>query len=206
MPTFRTSLKLIEPSNAQTPRERELFLAGRQAGKGMLPNMYKAMLNSPAMLASYLHGYERFREESSFSPPEQEVVFLAISEENGCDYCMAAHSLLADTVSRVPRDVTDAIRNGDDVPDTRLAALAKMTREMLLSRGRPDEQDVRGFLAAGFEERQLLDIVLAISIKTLSNYANHLFDTPLDTVFKAREYTAYKAAQRVVEFFAPRRP
>lgn len=60
-------------------------------------------------------------------------------------------------------------------------------------------------LDAGYDEQHLLSIVLAIGIKTLSNYTNHLFDTPLDRVFKVREFTAFKATQRIVEFFKPRR-
>ncbi len=63
---------------------------------GRLPNMYAYMINSPGVLETYLYGYERFRKESGFNPPEQEVIFLTISYENECEYCMAAHSMIAD--------------------------------------------------------------------------------------------------------------
>ena len=79
-----------------------------------------------------------------------------------------------------------------------------MVREMLLSRGRPSSEAVQAFLSAGFTEQQMLEIVLAIAVKTLSNYTNHLFDTPLDAPFKVREYTAYKLGQKVVEAFRSR--
>lgn len=204
MNTYRTSLPLIEPSQA-SPRQQELLARGRKAAQGMLPNMYKAMANSPALFESYLNGYDGLRTQSTLTAAELEVIFLTISFENGCDYCMAAHSLVADTTSRVPREVTDAIRDGLAIPDPKLAALAAMTRVVLLSRGRPDADSVSAFLSAGYEEHHLLDIVLAISVKTLSNYVNHLFDTPLDKVFKVREFTAFKATQRLVEFFSPRR-
>lgn len=117
---------------------------------------------------------------------------------------MAAHSLVADTLSGVPRAVTDAIRSGQEIPDVRLRALADVAREVLLSRGRPDPATRQKLLDAGYREEHLLGIVLAIGVKTLSNYTNHLFDTPLDSVFKVREFTPFKVTQRIVEFFKPR--
>jgi uncharacterized peroxidase-related enzyme len=157
---------------------------------GFIPNMYARMVNSPGLLETYLFGYARFRTESGFTPAEQEVVFLTISRENGCHYCIAAHSTLADAVSGVPVGVTDAIRDGAPIPDPRLRALSEFTRVLLTKRGRPDRHDVVPFLAAGYTERQILEIVLAISVKTLSNWANHLFDTPVDDMFARRAWSA----------------
>ncbi|MGA0920290.1 MAG: carboxymuconolactone decarboxylase family protein [Gemmatimonadaceae bacterium] len=108
------------------------------------------MAHAPAMFETYLQGYERFRTDSGFSPVEQEVVFLTISVENACEYCVAAHSLLADVRVGVPREVTEAIRNGTSIPDARLAELAGFTRDLLLSRGRPAPEAIRRFLAAGY--------------------------------------------------------
>lgn len=204
MNTPPLSLPLLETANL-SPRQSELLARGRKAAQGMLPNMYRAMAHSPALLDTYLHGYEALRKEAGFTSAELEVIFLVISYENGCDYCVAAHSLVADTLSRVPRAVTDAIRAGQDIPDPKLRVLAEVARQVLLSRGQPDAATVQKLLDAGFDEKHLLGIVLAIGIKTLSNYTNHLFDTPLDTVFKVREFTVFKATQRVVEFFKPRR-
>jgi AhpD family alkylhydroperoxidase len=197
-------LPLLETADL-SPRQSELLARGRKAAQGMLPNMYRAMAHNPALIDTYLYGYEALRKEAGFTPAEIEVIFLVISYENACDYCVAAHSLVADTLSRVPRMVTDAIRDGQEIPDPKLRVLAEVTREVLLLRGRPDPVTVQQLLDSGYEERHLLGIVLAIGIKTLSNYTNHLFDTPLDSVFKVREFKAFKAAQRVVEFFKPRR-
>lgn len=155
---------------------------------GFIPNMYARMVNSPGLLETYLGGYAAFRNDSGFTPPEQEVVFLVISRENGCEYCVSAHSLLADAKSKLDPEVTDAIRAGEPVPDARLAALAAFTRVMVATRGLPSRADVGAFLAAGYEERHILEIVLAIAVKTLSNYANHLFHTPLDAMFEGRRW------------------
>ncbi len=160
-----------------------------QAKLGFVPNMYGVMANSPGLLDTYVHGYERFRALSGFTPAEQEVVLLAVSRENGCTYCVAAHSFIADKMSGVPEAVTDAIRDGQPVPDARLAALHDFTRTMVIKRGLPDKADVDAFLGAGYSERQILEIVLAIAVKTLSNYANHLFHTPVDAMFAGRTWT-----------------
>jgi len=159
-----------------------------QSRLGFVPNMYAVMANSPGLLDTYIHGYERFRELSGLTPAEQEVVLLAISRENGCTYCVAAHSFLADQVSGVPTAVTDAIRDGGAIPDPKLAALHEFTRLMVAKRGLPSRADVEAFLAAGYSERQVLDIVLAIAVKTLSNYANHIFHTPVDAFFAGRQW------------------
>lgn len=155
---------------------------------GFIPNMYANMVHSPAVLDTYLDGYAAFRKDSGFTPVEQEVVFLVISRENGCEYCVSAHSFLADKASGVPTEVTDAIRDGQPLSDAKLQALADFTRTMVNSRGLPGRAQVEGFLAAGYSERQILEIVLAIAVKTLSNYSNHLFHTALDERFSARKW------------------
>ncbi len=115
-------------------------------------------------------------------------MLLAVSRENGCTYCVAAHSFIADKMSGVPEAVTNAIRDGQPIPDARLAALHDFTRTMVIKRGLPDKTDVSAFLAAGYSERQILEVVLAIAVKTLSNYANHLFHTPVDGMFAGRAW------------------
>lgn len=153
---------------------------------GFVPNMYGAMANEPALYEAYATAYAAFRAECGFTPVEQEVIFLAISRVNGCDYCMAAHSFVADKMSKVPVTVTDAIRDGQLIGDEKLAALAAFTTKMVQSRGRPSDADVAAFVAAGYSERNVLGIILAISVKTLSNYTNHVFHTPVDDVFSSR--------------------
>ncbi|MCX7172487.1 MAG: carboxymuconolactone decarboxylase family protein [Proteobacteria bacterium] len=155
---------------------------------GVIPNMYARMVHLPGLLDTYLHGYAAFRGQSGFSTQEQEIIFLAISRENGCEYCVAAHSFIADKKSGVPPEVTDAMRDGRPIPNAKLQALAEFTRIMVASRGLPSSADAEAFLAAGHEDRHILGIVLAISVKTLSNYTNHLFHTPLDAMFESRRW------------------
>lgn len=155
---------------------------------GFLPNMYANMANAPGLLETYLDGYERFRSDSGFSPAEQEVIFLTISDFHACTYCMAAHSMIAEKMSKVPGESLAALRAGQTLPDAKLQRLAEFTRAMLVTRGRPTERDLQRFTAAGYTERQVLEIILAIAVKTLSNYSNHLFHTKVDPAFASYEW------------------
>jgi uncharacterized peroxidase-related enzyme len=181
---YRLTLPSLSPNQAEPLALERLDEALNKLG--FIPNMYSVMANSPGLLDTYIHGYNRFRELSGFTSAEQEVVFLAISRENGCTYCVAAHSFLADKMSGVPEPVTDAIRAGTPIADAKLAELHAFTRAMVVKRGLPSAAEVAAFLAAGYSERQILEVVLAISVKTLSNFANHLFHTPVDKVFAGR--------------------
>ncbi|MCC4116260.1 carboxymuconolactone decarboxylase family protein [Aromatoleum toluclasticum] len=183
---YKMTLSPQSPETAEGSAKAVLDKALRQVG--FIPNMYANMVHSPGVLNTYLDGYAAFRNDSGFTPAEQEVVFLAISRENGCEYCVGAHSLIADKFSGVPVEVTDAIRDGRPLPDARLQALAEFTRVMVASRGLPRRTEVDAFLSAGYTERQILEIVLAIAVKTLSNYSNHLFHTELDEKFAERRW------------------
>lgn len=158
-----------------------------KAETGMIPNMYARMANVPGLLETYLTGYQAFRAESGFSPAEQEVVLLAISRANGCNYCVAAHSAGADR-AKVPTEITEALRAGTPVPDAKLDALAVFTVAMLEARGLPSTAQVEAFLAAGYQEVDVLQVLLATAVKTISNYTNHLFHTPVDQAFAHRSW------------------
>ncbi|MEA5446483.1 carboxymuconolactone decarboxylase family protein [Gammaproteobacteria bacterium AB-CW1] len=155
---------------------------------GFVPSMYAHMAKAPGVLSSYLHGYEYFRELSGFEPAEQEVILLTISRANGCAYCMSAHSMIAEQVSQVPADTLAALRNDEAIPDPKLAALSRFTRVMFDSRGRPDPKSVEAFLNAGYQESHIMQIVLALAVKTLSNYANHLNHPELDQAFAGHKW------------------
>jgi uncharacterized peroxidase-related enzyme len=180
------SLKPLSPEEAE-PEAREIMNKAK-AGLGMVPNMYATMANLPAMFTMYAFGYDQFRKGSGFSPAEQEIVFLSVSRENGCGYCMAAHSMIADTMSGVPENVTNALRAGQRLPDEKLEALADFTRQMVLTQGRPTASDVDRFTRAGYNEKHMLGIILAISVKIISNYSNHAFATEIDDAFSGRKW------------------
>lgn len=180
----RTPLLDMTPETLETATgDAQALLAGAKAKLGFLPNMYGYMAKLPPVLAGYLSTYDAFRAQAGFTPAEQETVFLTISRVNGCTYCTAAHSMIADKRSGVTADDLAALRTGDDLPDAKLQAVAAFTEAMVLSRGNPGKPAVDAFLAAGYGEQHVLGVVLAIACKTFSNYVNHLAGTPVDAVF-----------------------
>lgn len=192
---FKTSLEQVTLENANEAQRPLLEASKKQMG--MIPNMYANMVNSPGLMETYAVGYDRFRKNSGFTAVEQEVVFVTISVANSCEYCAAAHGFLADNVSKVPVEVTDAIRDGKEIPDSKLKALSDFTRVMFDKRGNPSSTDVEAFLEAGYQQKQILEIILALAVKTLSNYSNHIFETEVDDMFSGRAWSKTQAGIEV---------
>ena len=177
--------KTIETADAIS----RVTLEAAQKGMGMIPNMYGGMANNPALLDSYSHAYKSFRENAGFTSQEQEIIFLSVAFENECDYCMAAHSFVADKMSKVPTEVTDAIRNNTEIEDAKYKALSQFSRIMTAKRGNPTQEEIDDFLDAGYNENHILGVITGIGIKTMSNYFNHVFNTPVDDAFKGRTWS-----------------
>lgn len=181
--TYKIGLNPVEPETGNS-KQIEVLDRAKKAN-GMVPNMYKNMVNLPALQETYDTGYKGFRQESGFTPAEQEVIFLTLSISNSCGYCTAAHSYLAENVSKTPKDVIEAIRQGEEIKDEKLSALHEFTKVMNESRGNPTTEQAQKFLDAGFEEKQILGIILAQAVKTISNYSNHIFHTEVDDAFSS---------------------
>lgn len=164
------------------------ILEAAKKGMGMIPNMYATMANNTALFDAYSHSYKTFRAHSGFTSQEQEIIFLSIAFENACDYCMSAHSFVADNMSKVPTEVTDAIRNNAEIEDTKYKALSTFSRVMTAKRGNPTQEDIDAFLASGYTENHILGIIAGIGVKTMSNYFNHVFNTPVDAAFLSRTW------------------
>ncbi len=187
----RKALLEITPVTPQTatPEVAEILNATKER-LGFIPNMYGFMGALPGVLTGYIASYNSFRADAGFSPAEQETVFLSISRVNGCTYCTAAHSMIADKMSGVPADSLAALRAGTPLPDARLNALATFARIMTEKRGLPEKSEVDSFLAAGFTQQHVLGIVQAIACKTYSNYINHLAGTEIDAAFAGYKVAA----------------
>ncbi|GGH49823.1 hypothetical protein GCM10010975_02400 [Comamonas phosphati] len=183
----KLKLPLLSEDSADE-KGRELLGNARQR-QGRIPNMYAEMAHAPGLLSTYLHGYDWFRKESGFTPAEQEVILLTISRENACHYCVAAHSMIAEKMSKVPPQALQAIREGGMIEDAKLRTLAEFVQQMVQTRGNPSQASLEAFTGAGYSEQQALQVVLALAVKTISNYTNHLFDTLVDDAFAAYALT-----------------
>lgn len=155
---------------------------------GMVPNLYAKMAEAPALLEAYLEISGIFA-RSSLTTTEQQVVLLAASRTNQCGYCMGAHSVLAD-MAEVPAEITDAIRDDRAIPDPRQEALRRFTNHLVERRGWLDDAEVEAFMDAGFTRQNLLDVIVGVSQKILSNYTNHIAGTELDSAFAHRGWKA----------------
>lgn len=183
--TYKIGLEPVELENAN--EDQKAILEKARKANGMIPNMYKNMVNLPGLQDTYDTGYHHFRQQSGFTPAEQEVVFLTLSVNNACGYCTAAHSFIADNMSKTPEEVTNAIRDGKDIPDEKMSALSEFTKIMNESRGNPSPEQAKKFIDAGYTEKHILGIILAQSVKTISNYSNHIFHTEVDDAFAGRK-------------------
>lgn len=151
---------------------------------GFVPNLYATLAHSPLAVTGYTELAQTIAERSTLSATEQQVVFITASLQNGCDYCVAAHSTLA-RGQRVDGSVLDAVRAKRPIDDPRLEALRQTTLALTKERGWLTETQKRAFVDAGFEAAQLLDVVTLLALKTISNYTNHLAETPVDEAFQA---------------------
>lgn len=145
---------------------------------GFTPALYRIFAGSPAVLKAYLAQAEHFA-STSLSAKEQQTVLLAAAVENQCHFCKAAHTWTSKGAGVSDEDV-EALRKGAAPTDPRLAAVAEFTRQLVRERGFATEEQIEAFIGAGFERHQTLEVVLGVALKTLSNYVNHLADTPID--------------------------
>ena len=154
------------------PDTLALFEAAR-GSLGFVPNTYRSMARSPALLETYRLGYARIR-TGSFTGPEQEVIFLTVSLMNDCPYCIGAHSALGIEDFGLDAGHVEALCRGEALSDARLEALRAFTAGMVRTAGQPDTDVAEAFLAAGYSEAQMFEVILAVSLKMLSNFAGRL--------------------------------
>ena len=175
-------------SSETAPEGSKPILAAAQKKFGFVPNLIRVMAEAPAAAKAYATIMDIF-ETASFSNAEKQTVLLSASVANECDYCVAAHSTIA-AMKGVPARIIEALRSGTALPDSKLEALAVLTRSIVETRGWPSEVAKEAFLAAGYGASEYLEVIVGVTVKTLSNYVNHAADTPLDAAFEARKWAA----------------
>ena len=155
---------------------------------GFVPNLYGTFAESPAVLKGYLD-LSAALDRGTLTPAERELVHIAVSTENDCTYCVAAHSTLAG-MKRADPEALKAVRAGRPPADPRLAALIAVVREALRQGGRVSDATVTQFLSSGYSRAQLLEVLAHVGLKTIANYINNLAETPLDEAFQAQAWTS----------------
>lgn len=170
------------------PQDVAPSLAQAKQNFGFIPNLHGVFAESPQAFNGYQALTEQFQ-NTSLSTQAKHVVWLAASRQNSCHYCVAAHSVLAQGAG-VDAEIIEALRNDKPLPDESLEAVRRFTQAVVSHQGFVPEDETKAFLSAGFGQRQILDIVLGVAMKTLSNYTNHFADTPLDDAFQDHAWNA----------------
>jgi uncharacterized peroxidase-related enzyme len=160
------------------PEEATPMLEKIEDDLGHVPNLYGELADAPAVLDAYLSLDKRFR-NTELTPLQRNIVLLTASRANECEYCIAVHSSEL-TEAGFPTEEIEHVRNVEPLSDDRLEALRLFTHRIVERRGHVTDEHIADFLEAGFERPQVLEVVLGVAMKTLSNYTNHIMDTPLD--------------------------
>ena len=163
---------------------------------GFIPTLHATLAESPIALDAYTAMYTAITTHGTLSAVEQQIAFQVVNVLHGCEYCTTGHTYLSRAV-QMPEDVIAALRNGAAINGhPRWEALRQFTETVVRTRGHAGDAAVADFLAAGFTQAQLLEVVTIVACKTISNYTNHLTHTPLESFMAdpALKWVAHAAA------------
>jgi len=175
-----TTLKVHNIESA--PEESKALLENSQKAYGMIPGLHGVLAGAPGILKAYQTLHELFV-DSSFNEEELTVVWQTINVEHECHYCVPAHTGIA-AMMKVDDAITQALRNRTPLVNPKLEALRDMTLVIVRNRGQVSSAELQTFYEAGYDERQVLEIILGLSQKVISNYSNHIANTPVDAAFQ----------------------
>jgi uncharacterized peroxidase-related enzyme len=168
-------LKVVEPDQATGP-VKEIY-DGLQQKMGKVINIFKSMGNSPAALKAYLSMAEALA-EGELSPEDREAVYLAVSQQNGCNYCVSAHAAVAKRVGMSDEQIA-AIRKFAP-QSAKHQALVRLVMRVIETKGLVKDEDLQAVRSAGYSDGQIAETIAYIGLATYSNLFNHVNDTALD--------------------------
>lgn len=175
-----STLKIHSIENA--PEASKPLLEGSLKSFGMVPGLHGALAGSPETLEAYQTLHRLFT-NTSFNEEELTVVWQTINVEHGCHYCVPAHTGIAHMM-KVDAAITEALRNGSPLSNEKLQVLHDTVLSMVRNRGRVADTELERFYSVGYGEQQVLEIILGLAQKTISNYTNHIASTPVDEPFQ----------------------
>jgi AhpD family alkylhydroperoxidase len=164
------------PTRDQVSPQNQAIFDQLKGQLGMVPNLYATLAHSGNALSSYLALQSA---KSSITDKAREVVNLVVSQVNGCEYCLAAHTVIGGMVGFSGDQILE-IRTGRASFDAKLDALARLVRDIAERRGHADPELVDRFLAAGWTTENLVDAIVVIGDKTVTNYLHATTRVPVD--------------------------
>jgi len=170
-------MKTIQvPTRNQVSPANQAIFDKLQKALGFVPNLYATFALSEHALGTYL-AFQNAK--SSITGRAREVINLVVSQVNGCEYCLAAHTALGAMVGFSPEQILE-IRRGGASFDPKLDALAQLVKQVALERGHADPALVDAFFAAGWTQENLVDTLVVIGDKVVSNYLHSTTQIPVD--------------------------
>ena len=170
-------MKTIQvPRYEQVSPANQALFDSLKKGLGMVPNLYATLAHSEHALGNYL-AFQQGR--SSLSAKAREVINLVVSQVNACEYCLAAHTVIGKMNGFSDEQIIE-IRRGRASFDPRLETLARLVRSIASERGHADPALVQAFFDAGWTEGNLVDAIVVIGDKTVTNYLHGTTKVPLD--------------------------
>jgi uncharacterized peroxidase-related enzyme len=163
---------------AAAPAASQPLLEAVRAQLGVVPNLFRVVASSPAALEGYL-GLNGALAKGALDAKTRERLALAVAELNGCDYCLSAHAYLGKNLARLDDAEMQANREGGS-SDPKAAAALRFATQLVVARGRVTDADVRAVKAAGYDDAQVVEIVLHVALNTLTNYVNEVAQTEID--------------------------
>ncbi len=164
------------------PEKSKPLLENSQKAFGMIPGLHAVMADAPTVL----DGYQKLHQlvlDSSFDNDETTVVWQTINVEHACHYCVPAHTGIAKSM-KVSDDIINALRDETPLPSDKLEALRTFTLAVVRKRGEVSSEDLNAFYEAGYQRSHVLEVILVLSQKVMSNYINHVAETPVDEPFQ----------------------
>lgn len=161
------------------PEDARERLVAAEKNNGYLPNLLRVLANAPVALETYLT-VGGINGRASLTLAEREAVQITAAATHGCGFCVAGHTAISYKKAGLDEGVVNALRGKDRVPDARLDAVARFTEAVIATRGAVSDDALATFKAAGFDDRQALEVVLGVSLATLCNFANNLGQPPLN--------------------------
>ncbi len=165
----------VEPDQA-SGKTKEL-LDRAQAKMGKVPNLIKTLANSPAALEAYL-GFSDALSNGVLPAMLREQIALTVSEANGCDYCLAAHSTVGKMVGLSEEDVYDSRRAVSS--DGKTEAVLQFVRQVVEKLGWVNDEEIVRLRGAGYGDEEIAEIVAHVARNIFSNYFNHIAETDVD--------------------------
>jgi AhpD family alkylhydroperoxidase len=163
------NFKFYTPENT-TGHTKEL-LENVSKAYGFIPNLYAYMAEAPTAIEAYL-ALDALVTKTSFTPAQQQIALLAASVENECKFCIVAHHAIGKMKGANVNSLSE-IATKNKVTEVKDKVLADFTQLIVKTRGKPSESKVHEFIEADFTKQQILEVILIVATKTLSNYINH---------------------------------